>query len=76
LTTSAGGCPAFITAGGTIGPRRYPVADTERGVVAGIALAEGAFLDLHMFRVTGGKVQRIQAVMTSQIDGAAGTGWN
>jgi hypothetical protein len=76
FTTAAGGCPAFITAGGTIASRRYPVADVERGVVAGIAIAEGVFLDLHMFKVRGGKVQRIQAVMTSQIAGAPDTGWN
>jgi hypothetical protein len=76
LTTVAGGCPAFITAGGTIGSRRFPVADPERGVVAGIAIAEGVFLDLHMFKVTSGKVARIQAVMTSQIAGAMDTGWN
>ena len=71
-----GGCPAFITPGGTIGRRRYPVADPERGVVAGFTIAEGGFLDLHMFKVDGGEVERIQAVMTSQIDGSTDTGWD
>jgi hypothetical protein len=76
FTTGNGGCPAFITPGGTIGARRYPVADAEHGVVAGFTIAEGTFLDLHMFKVSSGKVERIQAVMTSQIDGSADTGWD
>ena len=76
FTTGNGGCPAFITPGGTIGTRRYPVADAEHGIVAGFTIAEGTFLDLHMFKVSGGKVERIQAVMTSQIAGSSETGWD
>jgi hypothetical protein len=76
FTTGNGGCPAFITPGGTIGARRYPVADAEHGIVAGFTIAEGTFLDLHMFKVSGDEVERIQAVMTSQIDGSADTGWD
>jgi hypothetical protein len=76
FTTGNGGCPAFITPGGTIGARRYPAADAEHGIVAGFTLAEGTFLDLHMFKVSAGKVERIQAVMTSQIGGSADTGWD
>jgi hypothetical protein len=52
--------------------RRYVMADVEAGIVVGYAIFGGA-LDFHMFKVVGGQVHLIQAVITDS--GHDSSGW-
>jgi hypothetical protein len=63
----------------SVGSRRFPVVDTQNGLVLGIGLMSvpqgGRVLLAEMFKVTGGKIREVQAVM---VEGPAATrtGWN
>jgi hypothetical protein len=50
--------------------RRYPVADLEAGIAVGWVLFSGGLLDFHMFKLKGGKIQFINAVV-----GPSATSW-
>ena len=63
----------------TIGKRRFPVIDVEHGMVLGIGLMgtpgpDGVLL-AEMFKITGGKIHQVQAVMVNHPK-TGPTGWN
>jgi hypothetical protein len=62
----------------TISKRRFPVIDTENGVVLGIALMTGSgfegVLFAEMYKVTAGKLREIRAVIVNHAP-TAPTGW-
>jgi hypothetical protein len=76
--TTAGDCTVGLPAEGTgrgnemITNRRYQVADVETGVVVAYVRFLDA-LDFHMFKVVGGEIRLIQAVVTAS--GHESTGW-
>ena len=59
--------------------RRFPVVDVEHGLVLGIGLIStpgpGGVLLAEMFKVTGGMIQQVQAVMVNHPK-TGPTGWN
>lgn len=61
-----------------IADRRYPVLDEEHGIALGIVLMPyepgKSFLLAEMFKVSGGKIREIQAVLVDH--GSQPTGWN
>ena len=62
-----------------VGKRRFPVVDVDHGLVLGIGLMstpgpDGVLL-AEMFKVTGGKIRQIQAVMVNHSKTGT-TGWN
>ena len=63
----------------SVGHRRYVVADAQNGVVLAIVLMHAPgpadILIGEMFKVSGGKIRRIHAVMFDEKNGAS-TGWN
>jgi hypothetical protein len=62
----------FGSFGSGITRRRYPVIDVENGIALGFVLFSGIGIDFHMFKVTGGKIHQIQAVV-GPFNGS--TGW-
>lgn len=65
----------------TIDHRRFPVVDRENGVVLGIILMHaqmngqlGGILIAEMFKVAGGKIHQVQAVMVN-VANDSDTGW-
>jgi hypothetical protein len=63
---------AFGSFGSGITRRRYPVVDVENGIALGFVLFSGIGIDLHMFKVSGGQIHQIQAVV-GPFNGS--TGW-
>lgn len=62
--TTQGRCDNLGGAMGIKHPaQRYPYSDLEAGITAGFVLFAGADLDFHMFKVVGGRIQRINAVV-------------
>jgi hypothetical protein len=62
----------------TLTDRRFPVIDRENGVVLGVFVMHAApdeILIAEMFKVAGGKIHQVQAVMVNQPPGRS-TGWN
>ena len=63
----------------SVSKRRFPVVDVEHGIVLGIGLmsvqGSGNILLAEMFKVTGGKIRQIQAVLATHPK-TAPTGWN
>jgi hypothetical protein len=71
LQTTQGDCSSGIPAGNLMMThRRYPVADLEAGIAVGWVLFGGSLLDFHMFKLKGGKIQFINAVV-----GPSATSW-
>jgi hypothetical protein len=71
LQTTQGDCGTGIPAGNLMMThRRYPVADLEAGIAVGWVLFSGGLLDFHMFKLKGGKIQFINAVV-----GPSATSW-
>jgi hypothetical protein len=71
--TTSGECTHGMPPGPVqITGRRYPVADVDSGIAAGFVLFAGTLLDFHLFKVKGGKVQLIQAVIGPA---ASTSGW-
>jgi hypothetical protein len=69
--TTQGDCGTGIPAGNLMMThRRYPVADLEAGIAVGWVLFGGGLLDFHMFKLRGGKIQFINAVV-----GPSATSW-
>lgn len=69
--TTQGDCSSGIPAGNLMMThRRYPVADLEAGIAVGWVLFGGGLLDFHMFKLKGGKIQFINAVV-----GPSATSW-
>jgi hypothetical protein len=62
----------FGSFGSGITRRRYPVVDVENGIALGFVLFSGIGIDLHMFKVSGGQVHQIQAIV-GPFNGS--TGW-
>jgi hypothetical protein len=64
LKTTSGDCSNF---GGAVGinqpAQRYPVTDLEAGITAGFILFAGGDIDFHMFKLIGGKIRWINAVV-------------
>lgn len=52
--------------------RRFPLVDEETGTTAGFVLFNDGLLDVHMFRVRGGEITQIQAIVGP---GSETTGW-
>jgi hypothetical protein len=63
---------AFGSFGSGITRRRYPVLDVENGIALGFVLFSGIGIDFHMFKVRGGQIHQIQAVV-GPFSGS--TGW-
>ena len=70
-----------IFKGLVIDHRRFPVVDSEHGVVVGLILMHanmngqmGGILISEMFKVAGGKIQQVQAVMVN-VPNNSDTGW-
>jgi hypothetical protein len=70
-----------IFKGLVIDHRRFPVVDTERGVVVGLILMHanmngqmGAILISEMFKIAGNKIEQVQAVMVN-VPNDSDTGW-
>lgn len=64
--TTFGDCSNFGPAGGggfRMPASRYPVSDLEAGATAGFLLFGGGMIDFHMFKVIGGKIRWIHAVV-------------
>ena len=71
LQTTQGDCGGGIPSGNLMMThRRYPVADLEAGIAVGWVLFGGGLLDFHMFKLKGGKIQFINAVV-----GPSATSW-
>jgi hypothetical protein len=71
LQTTQGDCSSGIPAGNLMMThRRYPVADLEAGIAVGWVLFGGGLLDFHMFKLKGGKIEFINAVV-----GPSATSW-
>jgi hypothetical protein len=62
----------FGSFGSGITRRRYPVVDVENGIALGFVLFSGIGIDFHMFKVRGGQIHQIQAVV-GPFNGS--TGW-
>jgi hypothetical protein len=78
VRTTDGDCSLFLPepgtgVEGTITNRRYPIADPELGIAIGY-VKFGSRLDFHMFKVVGGAVRLIQAVVADD-GGVEETGW-
>jgi hypothetical protein len=62
-----------------VSKRRFPVVDVDHGIVLGIGLMTGPGLDglllAEMFKVSGGKIHEVQAVMVNHSK-TGPTGWN
>jgi hypothetical protein len=63
LQTTAGDCSNFGGASGNQPDQRYPVSDLEAGITAGFILFMNADMDFHMFKLIGGKIRWINAVV-------------
>jgi hypothetical protein len=70
-----------IFKGLVIDHRRFPVVDTEHGVVVGMMLMHanmngkmGGILICEMFKIAGGKIRQVQAVMVN-VPNDSTTGW-
>lgn len=65
--------------GQTVTKRRFPVIDVDHGLVLGIAVVNPTGVDglllAELFKITGGKIRQIQAVMVNQPKNGP-TGWN
>ena len=64
--TTFGDCSNFGPAGGggfKMPASRYPVSDLEAGSTAGFLLFGGGMIDFHMFKLIGGKIRWIHAVV-------------
>jgi hypothetical protein len=72
ITTFDGRMGSSIAA---IAHRRYPVTDVENGVSVGFVNFANLWVDFHMFKVSGGKVQMMQAVLSSFASADRSTGW-
>jgi hypothetical protein len=77
---AGGSCNAVFegrmgTPSAAITHRRYPVTDVERGITVVFANVRNFWIDLHMFKVRGGKVQRVQTVLSSFASEDTTTGW-
>lgn len=62
----------------TISKRRFPVIDVDKGLVLGIGLmgaGDGGILLGEVFKVTGGKIRHVQAVLVNHPKNGP-TGWN
>jgi hypothetical protein len=71
--TTQGSCSNLGGAMGLKHPaQRYPFSDLEAGITAGFVLFAGADIDFHMFKVVGGKIKRIDAVVGPAVRSA---GW-
>ncbi len=71
--TTQGDCASGIPAGSLqMTHRRYPVADLEAGIAVGFVQFAGSLLDFHMFKLKGGKIQFINAVVGPS---ATSSGW-
>jgi hypothetical protein len=71
--TTQGNCGNLGGAMGIKHPaQRYPFSDLEAGITAGWVLFAGADIDFHMFKVVGGKIKRIDAVVGPAVRSA---GW-
>jgi hypothetical protein len=74
VKTTQGNCSNFGSAMGLKHPaQRYPVTDIEAGITAGFLRFAGADLDFHMFKVIGGKIRWINAVVGPAV---SSTGWD
>jgi hypothetical protein len=51
---------------------RLLLADPEIGVGAGFTMFTGGYTDMHMFKMTGGDVHAVDAILGS----AGGSGWD
>jgi hypothetical protein len=75
---SIGSCTGFgvgcsDSGSGTMGmTARLHVLDVEAGISAGFTMFAGAYTDFHMFKVRGGQVHGVHAVLAS----ASSPGWN
>ncbi len=70
-----------IFKGLVIDHRRFPVVDSEHGVVVGLILMHanmngqmGAILISEMFKIAGNKIEQVQAVMVN-VPNDSDTGW-
>jgi hypothetical protein len=70
-----------IFKGLVIDHRRFPVVDTERGVVVGLILMHanmngkmGGILISEMFKISSNKIEQVQAVMVN-VPNDSDTGW-
>lgn len=63
LKTTQGDCSSGVVAGLNQPAQRYPVSDLEAGITAGFILFAGADIDFHMFKLIGGKIRWINAVV-------------
>lgn len=71
--TTQGSCGNLGGAMGLKHPaQRYPFSDLEAGITAGFVLFAGADIDFHMFKIVGGKIKRIDAVVGPAVRAA---GW-
>lgn len=71
--TTQGSCGNLGGAMGLKHPaQRYPFSDREAGITAGFVLFAGANIDFHMFKIVGGKIKRIDAVVGPAVRAA---GW-
>jgi hypothetical protein len=52
-------------------PRLF-VIDVEAGIAAGFVMFAGSYTDFHMFKVSGGQVRGVHAILAS----ATSSGWN
>lgn len=59
----------------TITHRRYPVTDVENGVVVVFVNFANLWIDFHMLKISGGKIQIMQAVLSSFASADRSTGW-
>jgi hypothetical protein len=79
-TKDTGGC--ITTFDGRMGSsiaavthRRYPVTDVENGVAVGFVNFANLWVDFHMLKISGGKIQIMQAVLSSFASADRSTGW-
>jgi hypothetical protein len=71
--TTQGDCGNLGGAMGIKHPaQRYPLTDLEAGITAGFVLFAGADIDFHMFKVIGGKIRWINAVVGPAV---TSSGW-
>jgi hypothetical protein len=71
--TTQGDCSNFGSAMGIKQPaQRYPYTDLEAGITAGFVLFAGADIDFHMFKMIGGKIPWINAVVGPAV---TSSGW-
>jgi hypothetical protein len=79
-TKDTGGCITTFdgrmgSSFGAVTHRRYPVTDVENGVAVGFVNFANLWVDFHMLKISGGKIQIMQAVLSSFASTDRSTGW-